>query len=225
MALVDTITRVQAKGNDIKRRLLMSPGQRCFMLKRAGETKAFTEVVELTSGWNIRWSEYRGQFVLEVAYVESDPSAPVFQNFVSQASHIACGVPVTIAQDTDALDVYITDPERRDIKPPTVDSPFWKLYLTRLGKERFIVPVVSPWVLQREISGEFVTMTQGDPIIGVSNANFTVADEGRRLTVDSGGDIVADGIIIAVNSDSEVVLDTPATGIAFFPIVRIYDPA
>lgn len=142
MALVDTITRVQGKGNDIKRRLLMSPGQRCILLKRAGETKRYSVVEELLIGWNIRWSEFRNQFVLEVGYTEPDPTAPVFRDLISQTSHVAIGAPdykVPLTSPLGYLDLYVTDPERRDLKPPTVDSPFWKVYLTRLGNERYLL--------------------------------------------------------------------------------------
>jgi hypothetical protein len=134
MALVDTITRVQAKGNDIKRRLLMSPGQRCFGLKRAGETKRFTAVLELTTGWNLRWSEFRGQPVLEIAAVETDPDSPTFRDAFAQMTHWAIGVP----DGTGAInEVYAMDPERKDVKPPTVDNVFWKVYLTPVVLESY----------------------------------------------------------------------------------------
>lgn len=224
MALVDTITRVQAKGNDIQRRLMMRPGQRCILLKRGKETSRFVVVEELEAGWNLRFNEYRDQFVLEIAYVEADVDNPVFGNVIGQTSHVACGVPYT-ANSSEFLDLFVTDPERRDIKPPTVDSPFWKVYLTRAGTERYVLPPPPPeWVVNRNLGNTFITATLGDTALGVGSGDFTVADVGRRITVDNGG-ILIDAVVVTVVTSTDVIVDTPHTSAPFFGEVTVWDPA
>lgn len=130
MALVDTIARVQSKGNDIQRRLLMAPGNRCFLLKRGIETKGFSSIMELTAGWKLRFSEFRGQPVLDYA-----DTAGTFADKIAQASFIACGIP----DEDDKIDIYSIDPDRRDVVPPTVTNIFWKVYMVRMPEERYEV--------------------------------------------------------------------------------------
>jgi len=150
MALVDTIARVQAKGNDIQRRLLMAPGNRCFLLKRGVETKDFAVVKELTTGWKLRFSEFRGQPVLDYA-----DTGTGFADEIAQASFIACGVP----DGDDKIDVFSIDPERRDVVPPTVTNIFWKVYMVRMPEERFEIPAEE--VTQIEVSGSGNPLSHG----------------------------------------------------------------
>lgn len=131
MALLDTIIRVQAKGNDIRRRLLMSPEAVCYLLKRRGETGTkWTVVQHITSGWNVKFNDYRAQMVVSIA-----TSTDNFEDLMAQTSFIAYGIPAS-----GSVDVYSIDPDRRDVVPPTGESPFWKVYVTRDGKERFTIP-------------------------------------------------------------------------------------
>lgn len=131
MALSDTIIRVNAKGNDIRRRLLMTD-ERCFLLKRGKETKRFTKIVEITEGWNVKFNGYRQQMGLEIA-----TSTANFRNIVSQTSYIAYGSPRVVAASTTEYDVYSILNEQIDVIPPTGSSPLWKFYLTREPQERF----------------------------------------------------------------------------------------
>lgn len=131
MSLLDTIIRVNAKGNDIHRRLLMSSEAVCYLLKRKGETGTkWTVVQQITSGWDVKYNDYRAQMVLSIA-----TSTANFEDLMAQTSYIAYGIPAS-----GSVDVYSIDPDRRDVVPPTGESPFWKVYVTRDGKERFTIP-------------------------------------------------------------------------------------
>lgn len=129
MALRDSKIRVLAKGNDIKRRLLDRNASRCFLLKRAGETQRYTIIVELTKGWYTEYNEYRGQQVWTHATLDE-----AFTDQMAQMSRLAIGVP-----NGDQMPLYMVDPARRDVIPPTVSSPFWRAYLTYDPKERFTI--------------------------------------------------------------------------------------
>ena len=133
MTLSDTIIRVNAKGNDIRRRLLLTT-ERCFLLKRGKETKRFTKIAELTEGWNVKFSGYRQQMGLEIA--TNDDS---FDDIAAQTSYVAYGKPRELAPSTTEYDVYSIVDRQLDVIPPTGSSPLWKFYLTREPTERFSI--------------------------------------------------------------------------------------
>lgn len=130
MPLINSVIRAKAKGNDIKTRLLLPPGYRIFFLKRAGETKRFSIVREVTSGATTKYSDWRQQLVLNVS-----TSDPTFADDAAQTSYWACGV--GYGDDKNIFDVYVVDPARRDVVPPTANNSAWKFFLTREPKERF----------------------------------------------------------------------------------------
>ncbi len=137
MPLIDTITRVKGRANDIKRRLLLPANFRIFLLKRGVETKRLVSIREITNGVYVRYSDYRQQLALENETLDT-----TFPDDIAQGSWFAAGIPIEDPDNvgTFLLDVYSIDPQRRDVVPPTVDSTAWKVYLTREPKERFILP-------------------------------------------------------------------------------------
>lgn len=134
MALRDSIIRVEARLANVDRRLDQRATDRCFGLKRGKETKRFTVVMEFTQGWKIRYSGFRQQ--LELSYATLEDS---FVDQAAQMSYWAYGVGSDAGAGALSFDVYGVDPERRDVVPPTTDSPLWRFYLTRLPEERFIL--------------------------------------------------------------------------------------
>jgi hypothetical protein len=141
MPLVDTITKVKGRAADLKRRLLLNPKQLegqgpplCYLLKRAGETKRFAVILQLTGGWIVRYSNWRQQMALEIYTVD-----PLFANVLAQMDYVAYGVPYGDPVQN-KLDVYAVAPAQRDVVPPTVSDAAWKVYLTREPRERFTLP-------------------------------------------------------------------------------------
>ena len=127
MTLVDTTQRIYKKANDIKRRLLLPDSVRCFLLKRQGETSQFTSVKELTAGYFVEWNGFREQMQFSVA-------GDSYNNDFAQTSHIGYGVP-----SSGRIDVYVISNDTRDRVQPDVNSPFWKLYGTRVPSLRYTV--------------------------------------------------------------------------------------
>lgn len=133
MPLRDSVIRAKAKGNDVRRRLLLPPGFRIFFLKRGGETKKFSVIREVTEGANIKYSDWRQQLVLNVATSDTN-----FANDAAQTSYWAAGVGYGTNNKT--FDVYVVDPQRRDVVAPTANNAAWKFFLTREPKEAFVLP-------------------------------------------------------------------------------------
>ena len=124
------MVRIEAKGNDIDRRLLMRSGSRCFLLKRGKETSQFVVIVELIKGWKVVYDNFRDQMTLIYADV-----AKTFGDQVAQASWIAFGVP----NDDDKIDVYTISQDRRDVVPPVANDANWKLHMTYSPRDRFTI--------------------------------------------------------------------------------------
>lgn len=137
MPLRESVIRAKAKGNDIKRRLLLPLGFRIFFLKRGGETKKFVVIREVTAGATIKYSDWRQQLVLNVCTLDGS-----FDNDVAQTSYWACGVGYGL--DKNIFDVYAVDPQRRDVVPPTANNAAWKFFLTRNPKESFTLDIPPP---------------------------------------------------------------------------------
>lgn len=133
MPLRESVIRAKAKGNDVKRRLLLPPGFRIFFLKRGGETKRFTVIREVTAGANIKYSDWRQQLVLNVCTLDE-----TFADDAAQTSYWAAGVGYGTNNKT--FDVYAVDPQRRDVVAPTANNAAWKFFLTREPKEVFVLP-------------------------------------------------------------------------------------
>lgn len=133
MPLRESVIKAKAKGNDVKRRLLLPPGYRIFFLKRAGETKKFSIIREVTTGAATKYSDWRQQLVLTVNTLDA-----TFDNDAAQTSYWACGV--GYGDDKNIFDVYVVDPQRRDVVPPTANNAAWKFFLTREPRESFVLP-------------------------------------------------------------------------------------
>lgn len=119
--------------NDSLRAAFQPNGVRCFLIKDgrgSGEGKRWTIVKELTGGWLIEFSEYRGQFKLLYATLDAG-----FNDEIAQSSYLAYGVP----NNSGDIDVFFRDPERCDTIPPTGANAQWKVYYERSPEARFIV--------------------------------------------------------------------------------------
>ena len=86
---------------------------------------------ELTGGWFIEFSEYRGQFKLLYAGADAN-----FSDEIAQVSYIACGVP----DGSGEIEVFSINPDKRDVIPPTGTNPLWKVYVDKAPAERFLIP-------------------------------------------------------------------------------------
>lgn len=133
MPLLESVIRAKAKGNDVKRRLLLPAGFRIFFLKRGGETRKFSVIREVTTGATVKYSDWRQQLHLSVATLDID-----FDNDAAQTSYWACGV--GYGTDSKTFDVYVVDPQRRDVVAPTANNAAWKFFLTRAPGESFVLP-------------------------------------------------------------------------------------
>lgn len=133
MALLDTIQRIQGKGNDIRRRVLLTT-ERCFLLRPGGETSSLAVITELTSGFWVRWSEFRQQ--TQFRYASTEDMVDKF----ARTTHIAYGVPDSSAK----IEVYVIEEPNRDIVAPTASSPFWKAYANKERSLRFTIPTPAP---------------------------------------------------------------------------------
>jgi len=124
------ISDAMTKVNDTLRSVFYRDGTRCFLLRRSGETSAFTAVIELVDGYFVDWNEYREQSSLSIA----DRNTSGLSDKIAQASHFAFGVPVG-----SKIDVFKISSDARDrIKPDGLD-PFWKLYGVREINLRYTV--------------------------------------------------------------------------------------
>ena len=102
----------------------------CFLIKRSGQTKKFTIVRQLTTGWFVSWDKFREAFALRVATADTG-----FADDLAQSSYLAYGVPDTSSQ----IDLFEIAPDKRDKIPPNETSPAWKVFVERDDKERFTV--------------------------------------------------------------------------------------
>ena len=129
MALIERDEMVSTQAqifNDLR-----SGSQQCFLIKRQGQTKRFSIVLELETGWFVSWDKFREALALRVATADSS-----FSDKLAQSSFLAYGTP-----DADgSLDVYEISPDQRDKVPPTETSPCWRVFVQRDEKERFTVP-------------------------------------------------------------------------------------
>lgn len=130
MAFKDRIIKKAARVFDKIRKRAFDANIRFFLLKRLNNSGKFVSVGEVFSGWYVEFNEYRGQMVFEIATNEVG-----FVDTISQTSYVGYGVPDA---DND-LEVFSIDPDRRDVIPPNGDSPFWKVYGTKVPLERFKV--------------------------------------------------------------------------------------
>ena len=118
--------------NDSLRAAFLPSGVRCFLIKSAPNSGTKWIVVkELTSGWFIEFSEYRVLFKLLYATLDE-----AFSDEIAQTTFVAYGVPDADNQ----MEVFAIDPERRDVIPPTGSTPFWKIYVDKEPKKRFLIP-------------------------------------------------------------------------------------
>jgi hypothetical protein len=115
---------------DALREVFFDEATRCFLLKENKNSGNLISVTELTGGWYIEWREYRDQSQLSYATLET-----AFADQIGQTSSVGYGIPD--AENT--LDVYLIDPERRDVVSPSGEEPFWKVYVRLDATRRFTI--------------------------------------------------------------------------------------
>jgi hypothetical protein len=130
MSYASEIISAKSEAQDAIRSVFMPDGARCFLLKRKGQTKAFDGFFEITTGWNVKWNEYRLQMGFKFATTDAE-----FADKIAQASHIGFGVP----DADDEIDVFAINPDRKDVIPPDGKSSYWKVYADRSAEERYTV--------------------------------------------------------------------------------------
>lgn len=128
MALIDVAIRVQGKGNDIRKKLNLRGTERCILLEGGLESGRLRPVIELESGWFTYFHDYRAQMVLKYSTTSTE-----FANQIARSSFVAYGTP----NSQGFIDVYMIDPEQRDVIPPSTQNAFWKVYMTRVAKRRY----------------------------------------------------------------------------------------
>src|SRR5687767_9702024 len=96
---------------------LRSSNAKVYLLKREGQTKRFSVVLEVASGSFVSFDKFRDSMILSVA-----TAAANFGDIQAQSSYIAYGEP----DGAGSIDVYEISPEARDRIPPTETSPAWK---------------------------------------------------------------------------------------------------
>ena len=103
----------------------------CYLIKRDGQTKRFTVVIDLVTGWFVSPDKFREAFSLR--YATADAS---FGDKLAQSSWIAYGTPNADGE----IDVYEISPDKRDKVPPSETNPSWKVFVQRFDEERFTIP-------------------------------------------------------------------------------------
>lgn len=104
--------------------------QVCYLIAHNANSKTYSIIRQLESGWFVSWDKFREQFLLRYATLDEDFADQ------SDGSFFAYGTP-----DADAdIDIYAVKEDEHDRVPPTETSPSWKFFLTRVKKERFRIP-------------------------------------------------------------------------------------
>jgi len=117
--------------NDALRDAFALDGTRCFLLKRAGQTKAFSLIgSELTSGFLVQFDENRSESGL-FQYASSQ----AFEDTWAQSTHVAYGVP----DDDDLIEVFEFVEGEKDTINPDGFSPFWSGRIRKVENERYEV--------------------------------------------------------------------------------------
>jgi hypothetical protein len=100
----------------------------CYLIKRIGQTKRFSIVLQPLTGWFVSWDKFRESMVFRYATADT-----AFADILAQSSYLAYGLP-----DGDgAVDIYEISPDKRDKVPPSETNPSWKIFVIRFDEERF----------------------------------------------------------------------------------------
>ena len=108
----------------------LDPTKRIFLLKRASKSSVFTPIVEITTGWFVRYNNYREQMEFQFATTSTE-----FQDQFAQTSFIGYGTPNL----TDEIDVFEIREQDRDKLPRTGRNPLWKALGIRMTNERYTI--------------------------------------------------------------------------------------
>jgi hypothetical protein len=131
MNAVTAITKAHIQRLDALRKALLPVNSRLFLLKRTTDKSKLISLGEIDSAWYSKFNTFRGQMLISIGTLDDS-----FADLIAQASFIGYGVPNADLE----IDVYSIEPDRRDVVPPDGGSPFWKIFVTRDAKERFIIP-------------------------------------------------------------------------------------
>src|SRR5687767_708542 len=91
-----------ATKNDALRDAFALDGVRCFLLKRTENSKVFTSLGELTTGYRVKFDDNRA----ESGLFRHATTTLSFRDTWAQATHIAYGVPKDVGA-TDELEVFL----------------------------------------------------------------------------------------------------------------------
>ena len=108
---------------------LRPSGSKLFLLKHSPDTRKFSVVSEITSGWFVIFDkEFRDEMKVLIS------TAADIRDLTAQSSYIGYGV----GASGNEIDVYKF--ENKDTTKLTATSPNWKIYATRDSQYRFLLP-------------------------------------------------------------------------------------
>lgn len=123
MSILDKIIDGQIKKFNALRKVFFPADTRCFVLKYEGVTIGYISLKELTTGWNLKYSEFRGYFRLSFATHDQ-----AFRNIIGVATHVA-------------VDGDIYEIEQGENVPPKGTKPYWKIAARYIGGKKYIPQV------------------------------------------------------------------------------------
>lgn len=119
--------------NDALRDAFALDGVRCFLLKREGQTKRYSSLVELTTGHRVKFDDSRAESGL-FRYATTDLT---FRDTWAQTSHIGYGVP----DDDTKIEVYSFADGEKDTIDPDGSSVYWAGRIVKVKNERYQITI------------------------------------------------------------------------------------
>lgn len=116
--------------NDALRDAFAIDGVRCFLLKRGENTKIFTNVGELTSGYRIKFDDDRS----ESGLFRHSTISLSFRDDWAEATHIGYGVPAS-----SKIEVFEMVEDEKDSIDPDASSVYWSARITKVENERYTI--------------------------------------------------------------------------------------
>lgn len=118
------LTDVLAETFDIIKGLLIGEGAKFKLLREAGDTETFEDVIEVAVGWRPKYSEFFGNTTLEVADVTTD-----FASKVKESTHL-----VITGSGVPSLNNVIYE-LLAETTAPDADRPYWRIRVRSVGRK------------------------------------------------------------------------------------------
>lgn len=118
------LTEVLAESFDIIRGLLIGEEAKFTLLKEKGDTQAFEEIAQVTSGWRAKYSEFFGNTTFEVADISSEFAAKV-----RASDHL-----VISGSGVESMNDFIYE-MLDETAAPDADKPYWRIRAKSLGRK------------------------------------------------------------------------------------------